>query len=447
MNCHDAHSGKLRLQGNAVCTQCHTPQANPAFPTAAGAFDSPAHHFHKADSPGAQCVACHMPSKTYMQIQARPDHSLRVPRPDLTLKIGTPNACNVCHAGKSAQWAADQVAAWYGTRRRQTPHYGETFAAARAGQPQSHEALVALAADADKPAIVRATALNALRGDGATGLSARLDATRDADAEVRAAAADSFEAAPAAQRVYALVPLLSDPVRAVRIAAAHGLSSLPPDQIEAVHRPAFDAALAEYIAAQGVALDMPGAQLNLAVVYQNTGRTDLAEQHYLQALKIDPDFTPARLNLSALYNQLGRNPDALKVLATGVQREPGVGELQYSLGLLLAEEKRMDEAAAALGKAAKLLPGRARVQYNNGLIQQQLGRRKPAEQALLAAQRLAPQDPAMAYALAVFYAQGGQMAAARDWADKLVALAPADPQARQLAQRLGAAASAAAAPR
>ena len=72
--------------------------------------------------------------------------------------------------------------------------------------------------------------------------------------------------------------------------------------------------LAEYIAAQSVSLDMPGAQLNLAVVYQNTGRIELAEKHYLGALRIDPDFTPARANLARLYNASARNADAERVL-------------------------------------------------------------------------------------------------------------------------------------
>lgn len=434
--CHDAHSGKLRLPGNAVCTQCHAVQANAAYPGAAGAFDTPAHHHHKEGSPGASCAECHMPAKTYMQIQPRPDHSLRVPRPDLSARLGTPNACNGCHADKPASWAADQVAAWYGPKRRQEPHYGAVFAAARAGQPQANEALARLVADPQQPGIVRATALASLRADGVTAMAERIAATRDADAEVRAAAADSFDAAPATQRLYALAPLLSDPIRAVRIAAARGLSSLPPEQIGVTHRSAFDAALAEYVAVQRLSLDMPGAQLNLAVIYQNTGRTDLAETHYLAALRIDPDFTPARANLAQLYNATARNADALRVLNEGVQRQPGIGELQYSLGLLLAEEQRLAEAAAALAKAAQLLPGRARVHYNLGLALQQLGRRQAAQDALLAAQRLDPRDPAPPQALAILFAQGGQRAQALEWAERWAALAPDDAQARQLIARL-----------
>ncbi len=435
-DCHNAHTGKLKLAGNAVCLQCHAPQANPKFATAAGAYDTPAHHFHKEGTAGAQCVACHMPSKNYMQIQARPDHSLRVPRPDLSVKIGTPNACTQCHADKPAQWAADRVAAWYGPKRRQEPHYGEAFAAARAGRPGAHEALAGLAADRTQPAIVRATALDGLRNDPRTGDGTRIEATRDASAEVRAAAADSLEALPDAQRLYGLTPLLRDPVRAVRIAAARGLSSLPPGRLDAAARPAFDAALAEYIAAQSVSLDMPGAQLNLAVVYQNTGRIELAEKHYLDALRIDPDFTPARANLARLYNASARNADAERVLSEGLRRLPELGELQYSLGLLLAEEKRLPEAAKALSQAARLLPERAKVHYNLGLALQQLGQRKPAEAALLRAQQLDPQDAASAYALAVFYAQGGQRVQALQWAEKLLALNPADPQVRQFVQGL-----------
>lgn len=436
LSCHDAHTGKLRQTGNAVCLQCHAAQPNPAFPAAAGPYVATTHHFHKTGSAGALCVNCHMPTKTYMQVQARPDHSLRIPRPDLSVKIGTPNACTGCHADKPAQWAADQVARWYGPKRRQETHFGEVFAAARAGEPQADEGLAKLAVDATQPAIVRASALAALRADGRSGAGERIQATRDADPEVRAAAANSLDALSAAQRLYALVPMLSDPVRAVRIAAARGLSSLPREQIEAARRPTYDAALAEYVAAQNVSLDMPGAQLNLAVVYQNTGRLDLAEQRYLQALKIDPDFTPARSNLAQLYGGAARYADAERVLKEGLQRQPAIGELQYSLGLVLAEDKRIEEAAAALATAAKLLPERARVHYNLGLALQQLGRRQPAEAALLQAQKLDPRDPALCYALAVFYAQGRQYAQARAWAEKLLVLDPANAEARQLLAEL-----------
>lgn len=435
-NCHNAHTGKLKLTGNAVCQQCHQPPGNPAFPTAAGNYNSPLHHFHKEGSSGAQCASCHMPAKKYMETQPRPDHSIRIPRPDLTVRLGTPNACNNCHAGKSAKWATYHVAAWYGPNRRQETHYGEIFAAARAGRPDSNQALAILVADMQMPAIVRATALDMLRGDETTGIDTRISATRDQDPEVRAAAADSFETVPARQRIHALTPLLSDRFRAVRIAAARSLSSLSPDQLSIGQRRVFESALAEYLSAQSVSLDMPGAQLNLAVVYQNIGQLVLAEQHYLNALRIDPDFTPARVNLANLYNATTRNAEAIHTLTDGLKRRPNIGELQYSRALLLAEENRLPEAADALTKAAKLLPDRARVHYNLGLALQRLNQWQPAEAALLKSHRLEPSDPEIIYALVIFYAQSRQPQQAKTWMSKLQALAADNPQASELLESL-----------
>lgn len=435
-NCHNAHTGKLKLAGNAVCQQCHQPQGNPAFASAAGNYDSAAHHFHKAGSSGAQCASCHMPAKKYMEVQPRPDHSLRIPRPDLSVKLGTPNACNQCHADKSAQWAADKVASWYGNKRHQQVHYGEIIAAARAGTPGAQQALATLAADMQMPAIVRATALDLLRTDATTGIDIRITATRDQDPEIRAAAADSLESAEASQRISALTPLLRDRYRAVRTAAARSLSSLPADRMNVDQRRSFDAALTEYLSTQNVSLDMPGALLNLAVVYQNTGQLALAEQHYLNALRIDPDFTPARANLAGLYNANARNAEAIRILDDGLQRMPDTGELQYALALILAEENRLPEAASALAKAAKLLPESTRVHYNLGLALQQLGRRKPAEAALLKAQSLDPLDPEVVHALVIFYAQGQQQKQAQQWAEKLQVLAANNPHAGQLLESL-----------
>ena len=432
--CHDPHSAKPKLPGNALCTQCHDPKANPAFPSATGSFDTPQHHHHPAGSAGAQCTACHMPAKNYMIVQPRPDHSMRIPRPDLSVSLGTPNACNQCHGDKTAQWAADAVTKWFGTPKR-PPHYGEVLNAARRGAPEAPQALAAIVADAALPPNVRATALDHLRGSAA-GVKERVAATTDADAEVRAAAAASLEDVGPSLAVPTLAPLLRDPVRAVRIAAARSLAPLPHEQFDAPTRQAFDAALAEYVAAQKMALDMPGPNLNLGVLYARTGRDVEAESFYKAALKIDPDFTPARANLAQFYAERGRLPEAERVLRDGLKREPGIGELQYSLGLLLAEAQRLPEAADALERASKLLPQRARVHYNLGLARQQLGQPKLAEAALRRARELAPADPGIVYALAVLHAQQGRRADALREAEALQQLQPGNPQAAQLLQRL-----------
>lgn len=436
-DCHEPHSGARRAPGNALCLQCHAPEANPRFPAAAGRFDTPEHHRHAPGSAGAQCVACHMPAKTYMQIQPRPDHSMRVPRPDLTVRIGTPNACADCHADQGAPWAADALARWFpDSRHRRAPHWGEAFAAARAGRPGAAASVAAIAGDRAQPGIVRATALELLRGQPRIGDAVRVAAALDPDPEVRAAAAASLEALPGPARVSALTPLLSDPIRAVRIAAARSLATTPRAELEPGARGALDRALDEYVAAQSVSLDMPGARLNLGVLHQSLGRIPEAEREYLAALRIDPDFTPARANLARLYSLSGRNAQAERVLTEGLARLPDLGELQYSLGLLLAEEQRMTEAVRALDRAALLLPDRPRVHYNLGLTLQRLERREDARRALQRARELDPTDGQTLYALAVLEAQAQRWDEALRWAETLRALEPDNPQAAQFVDRL-----------
>jgi predicted CXXCH cytochrome family protein len=435
-DCHEPHALELRAEGNALCVRCHAEAGDPRFPTLARKrYDTPEHHFHPPDSPGAACVACHMPAKVYMQIDLRRDHSLRVPRPDLSIALGTPNACNACHADRSAAWAADAIDRAAGAAPR-APHYGEVIAAGRARAPEARDSLVALTADPEAPAIVRATALDLLSQYGADVIDAVIAATRDADPLVRARAVAGLDRFPAEARLAAAVPRLRDPVRAVRVEAARVLVSAPRGTWDAATQRAFDDALAEFVQAQAAQADMPAAHLNLAVMHDANGRSGLAEQSYRTALKLDPDFLPARFNLAMLYNRTGRNADAERVLREALVRSPDEGELYYSLGLLLAEEQRLEEAADALERAAALLPARARPGYNYALVLQQLGRNADAEVALLAAHQIEPRDPSIVHALAVYYAQQQRWEPALRYARALSELLPGAPEPRALLRRI-----------
>ncbi len=427
-DCHNPHSGKVKAEGNAVCTQCHRPEGNPRFPTLAPkVYDAPSHHFHKAGSPGGRCVNCHMPTKDYMIVDPRRDHTLRPPRPDLSVKIGTPNACTGCHRNRTAEWAAAAVVKWYGPTRPKGAEWALAVAAGRAGARDGAPALVAVAGDRELPAIVRANALALLRGYGPWGAAAMTEALRDTDPAVRVAAVGGLEVTPPADRVAVAAALLQDPVRAVRLETARILAGVPADRLDASQRKAFDAAAAEFVEAQMSAADMPGSHLNLAVFYASQGKRDLAEAEYLTALRMDPYFGPARANLVTLYNSMSRNADAERVLREGIKRTPNEGELYYSLGLLLAEEKRLADAADALGKAARLMPQRARVRYNLALALDRLSRDKEAEAALLQAFQIDPRDPDIVYATAAFYVQRKQWKRALSFAERLAEIVPNEP--------------------
>ena len=162
-NCHDPHTTRLRAEGNDLCKACHNPAGNPLFPSLAKEdYDRPQHHHHAPGSTGAQCVNCHMPTRTYMGVDVRRDHALRIPRPDLDASTGAPDACTGCHKGQDAQWAVKAIDGWFQHPRRDT-HYGETFAAARRQDPSVVPQLAKLIEDTTQPAIVRATAVTYFR--------------------------------------------------------------------------------------------------------------------------------------------------------------------------------------------------------------------------------------------------------------------------------------------
>jgi predicted CXXCH cytochrome family protein len=103
-DCHDPHSAKLKASGDGVCLRCHSSDK----------YATAAHNHHHATKASIGCVSCHMPTRTYMVIDPRHDHTLRIPRPDLSVKLGTPNACNDCHTDRPAEWAASAIESWYG---------------------------------------------------------------------------------------------------------------------------------------------------------------------------------------------------------------------------------------------------------------------------------------------------------------------------------------------
>jgi predicted CXXCH cytochrome family protein len=420
-DCHDVHSTKLHQQGNALCTRCHQTEA----------YDSAGHHFHKKEvegrpSDGALCVKCHMPERTYMVVDPRADHSLRVPRPDLTLAIGTPNACGQggCHDDKPVEWSADAYRKWYGEARK--PHFGSILAAARAGKPEAGKHLVRLAGDPLHPGIVRATALSLLaRYPGDASERVLRDALGSPDAAVRHAAVQTLLVPDPQAQVETLAPLLFDPARAVRTLAAARLAGVPSERLKPYQRRALDVALEEYRTDVEATLDFPQGGLNLGNLYSQLGDPAKAEEGYRLAIAIDDLFFPAKQNLAVLLNTQGRNREAEVLLREILDAYPDNHEAAYSLGLLLVEMGRPSVAIAWLERAAKSMPTHARLHYNLALLLQQLGRLLDAEQAFLNGLAAAPSDLDLMVALADHYLKRGRASDALAWAERIIAAHPA----------------------
>jgi predicted CXXCH cytochrome family protein len=431
-DCHEPHSTKLRASGNALCVTCHnasTPAAGSHIDSSGlqrKDYDAPAHHFHKPGQPGSQCVDCHAPARTYMVVDPRRDHSFRIPRPDLSVAIGTPNACNQCHNKQSPKWAADAVAKWYGPNRRQEPHYGVALDAGRHAKPGAVSGLIRLAGDATQPAIVRASALDLLsRYPGRSALTALQNGLRDPDPLVRRAAVVGQERLAPVERVAALSPMLNDPVRAVRIEAARLLAPAVAS-LDEKSRTGFDQALAEFEAAQTENADRPEALANLGNLYSSRGETTRAEAAYRKAIALDPGFVPAYANLADLYRAGGRDADAERTLRDGLRMVPNAATLHEALGLALVRQKKKQAALAEFAAAVKAAPDDPRHTYIYAVALHDAGRRAEAVRLLeSAAQRAGDRDVLLT--LASFRQAAGDLAGTEKALRKLAAINPDDP--------------------
>ena len=431
-DCHDVHSLKRHKEGNELCTQCHRAED----------YDTPNHHFHKTThegkpSKGHLCVSCHMPERTFMGIDERADHSLRIPRPDLSERIDAPNACMArgCHDDKPLEWNIKHVIKWYGESTK--PHYGTVFADARNRKPEAQPGLLQIADDPLLPAVVRATALELLRAYPTPESRAALTkALEDEEALLRYTAIRSLEFFDAETRLKRIAPKLYDPVRAVRDEAAAMLSGLAEGQVRPEDQEAFRSALASYRQSMLYNADLAPQRYNLGNLAFNSGDEALAEAEYLKALRIDGAFYPAKVNLAVLYNRQGKNQDAERLLREVADQEQNLYEVAYSLGLLLAEMGRHEDAAIYLGRAAAGM-GYARAYYNQGLNLLALRRFDQAEQAFVNGLALTPRDEQLFAALANLYLRNGQTDKARSLAVETLRTFPDHVEAGRLVDHLG----------
>jgi len=424
--CHDVHSGKRFAEGNALCTRCHR----------ADTYDDPSHHFHAAEwkgkpNAGALCVSCHMPGQNYMRVHFRRDHSIRIPRPDLTTAIGVPNACSSagCHADRPLKWVQAKYDEWYGKKRK--PHVGTVLAAGRKADPKAEQALIKLALDALQPVVARATAVDLLAGyPGPGALGAFQEALTDPEPLVRATAAQRLPGDPAAL-ARLLGPLLEDPVRAVRAQVAARLAGPPSLQLPEAQRKAQSAALEEYVRAQRYTSDLPSGPYNLGNLEVALGRPAEAERQYRRALAIDDQLFAAKANLAMLLAGQGRLDEAETLLRQARAARPNDAGLAFNLGLLLAERGKRDEAEHALREALEADPRLAAAAYNLAVM---VGETRPKEAVALArkAAEVDPTVPRYAWTLGYFQSRAGDLTGAAGTLESLLHAHPDYGDARGL---------------
>jgi predicted CXXCH cytochrome family protein len=420
-DCHDPHTAQIRKTGNALCLQCHESR-----------FNTPSHHFHDEGSVGSQCVSCHMPTRNYMIVDARRDHSIRIPRPDFSVSYGVPNACNGCHADKSARWAAEIVENRYGPDHRGLQQFAPQLDLIRRQLPGAETAIRDLFTDRNVPDLVKATALSEAGRYLRNGISDVVrDGLRHANPEVRIGALQALEGSEPALRWDLGAPLLGDKARSVRIEAARILgadSSLDTNQL---HR--LDPAWSEFIAAVRVNSDRAEWHSLYAAALAGRGDTSAAIEELQTALSLNPRFSPAYANLADVYRQTGHDDLCEQALRRGLAMDGDDALLHAAMGLLRVRQKRISDASAEFERAAKLEPSNGWYGY---LYASALGVTDPVKaRQFLKAALASPGggwDRAELYLLIRMLAEQGDSRTTETYMPTIKALAIDDIQARDL---------------
>jgi len=368
-----------------------------------------------------------------MVVDPRRDHSIRIPRPDLSDKLGTPNSCNQCHPDKSTKWATDYLRKWYGQDLLDEEHYGEIFWAGRQRYPEAHSGLLRLAGDRELPPMIRATAISLLGGYNETSTLELLALLiNDPDPLIRYAVLSVAQFGETEFIRDLSVPRLRDSIKLVRLMAANTLTAVPRNLIPVGSTDLLNTVLKEYNESLMINADHPSTHLNFGNLYLNTGNFEKAEASFREAIDLEPGLVGPYINLADLYRRLERDEEGEQVLKDALDRYPNLAAINYSLGLLNVRQGKQEEALVYLEKAAFEAPEDPHYSYVYAIGLNSLGKPLEALTFLKKALERHPFDRNILYSLATISMENGQSEKSLSYAERLVESYPQDANYQQL---------------
>ncbi|MEH6347197.1 MAG: multiheme c-type cytochrome [Bermanella sp.] len=343
-SCHNAHSLKLKITGNGLCTQCHSPSV----------YDNNQHHKHTPTSSGAQCVNCHMPSTTYMNVDDRRDHSFQIPRPDLSKEIDSPDACTNCHTNKNQDWAGEKITELFGHNLK--PHvYAKPFFKAQLSHQTQTKQLLHLANNPILPAIIRASAWTHIGNHHTkSSVKALQDALKNESAVIRLGAVRSLSTLPNDLRLELLDQNLNEKSMAVRVEMARQLAAINLSKLKLDTRKKIKSLFSDLISAARYDADTPENQIILGNFYLAQNHIKKAIKHFQSALALEPHFQNALLNLADLYRGKNEDHKALPLLKEAISHHGYSSYPHYALGLLYIRQSQLELAIENLRQATQL---------------------------------------------------------------------------------------------
>jgi predicted CXXCH cytochrome family protein len=422
-NCHNPHTGKVLVEDNGLCTQCHKAQV----------YDQIEHHHHSVSSAGAQCINCHMPEKTVMQIDARRDHSFTIPRPDLSLSLGVPNACTQCHQGKGNEWAQTQAVDWGFTSS--DDHWAHLLQRASNNDVLVTRAAAQAILNTGLPPLIRASLLQHLAP-----LPSRVSADvarqglLDNSPLVRRGAVAALQNFPAELRWQHLSPYFADPNLAVRVQIAQALVDVY-GSLTVEQKALLDSLISEYRKTLLISQDSVSTQLNIANLEVRLGNLDQAERAYRQALKIEPAYVPALLNLAEFYRSSNRPTEEQPLLLKAVSIAPDSGAAQHSLGLFFVRRQDYAYAMQHLKLATMQNDAAPYYSYVYSVALENQGQIDEAISSLKSADERWPNQYEILMTLILYLEKNHNEQQVLPYLSKLSAIAPSAPAVQQLVNK------------
>ena len=425
-NCHEPHSGELRLQGNALCGQCHQ----------SASYDSPTHHGHDTGSAGSFCVDCHMPERRYMSVDDRRDHSFVVPK-QLRQQSTNPSACLGCHQDKDTDWHNRSVKTLFSKAPLKTQPDSDWSVVNERSRSFDFLSVRGLARSADNvelAPIIRATMLEQLANfPSRVTLAVATSALKSKEPMVRRAAVSSLGFLPAAERWSLLSALADDDRRSVRFEVAAIMADVIV-QLPGAEQIELKKLISEYRDSLSLALDSPGAQLALADLDVWSGDLTGAEKHFQAALDLSPGFVPALLNYAEFQRRNGKEQETEKLLAKSLQIAPDSAGAQHAYGLYLIRQKQDDVAITHLQTAATIETALPRYAYVYAVALDNTGLTDKAMVVLKEADERWPNQMDILNLLLMYAEKLNQLESNLGYLSRLSAIAPASPLVRRLIQ-------------
>ena len=400
VHCHTS-SGRFRFQDqpDRSCLPCHEQRVQ----------NVSAHSHHASDSTGSRCIACHLPMTEFARMK-RSDHSMRPPMPAATVRFGSPNACNICHADKDAAWADTHVRTWHSSDYQAPELYRAGLVEAARQNDWSRLAdILTYLSNTGRNEVFATGLLRLLRScPDRCKVPTAVRVLKDSSPLVRAAAADALNGSLTREATAALIEAARDEHRLVRIRAAEALAGMPRELLASAERKAVAKATEELEAAMGARPDDAASHYSLGNLHLSWGELKQALACFEQSRKLDPRRIEPLVNASIAYKLQGRNDKAEASLRQALQLDPTCAVANLNLGMLLGEMSRIEEAEAAFRAARRADPKSAEAAYNLAVIV--AGDR--VEEAITLcreAVELRSGEPKFAYTLAFYLRESGRI--------------------------------------